>query len=161
MPLVDPMRLLDGIASRLLFHARLEAPRECVGVLLGRGHTALSIQPLANLAHTPGVFSAALRTSGYGNSQNLEDRDIIAIYHSHPTADLVPSMVDSDGWPNAKWLCVLVSPRLTVPAIRAYQLQQSKWLEVPIRQSAVAASLEDCCVHPVDRNLNRTVTFEE
>ena len=90
--LVVPASLLAALWA----HARREAPRECVGVLGGRGAAALALYPLANVASRPERAYRAddrelLRAFLAMRSEAL---DLVAIYHSHPHGPPGPSAED-------------------------------------------------------------------
>jgi len=77
-------------------HARIELPRECVGVLAGFNHQVSEIFPLVNI-HTTPTKSYNAWPEQLAQVQRLLPRlqlDMIAVYHSHPTADLKPSKSD-------------------------------------------------------------------
>ncbi|WP_193771044.1 Mov34/MPN/PAD-1 family protein [Candidatus Magnetaquicoccus inordinatus] len=105
------------LLNRILDHARRSLPAECVGLLSGQGKTASAWHPLPNQSQDGRRFYAdesaliqvlrQLRETG---------EDLVAIYHSHPDSEAVPSLTDRQQahYPNTLYLIVslLTSGRL-------------------------------------------------
>ena len=106
----------------MLAHAREEAPRECCGLLIGRGTTvansvrARNLDPKATryLIHPEDHF-AAIRAA------RADGLDVVGAYHSHPTSAPVPSATDiSEANSGADFLYVIVSPE--TDEVRGYRI---------------------------------------
>lgn len=94
------MAIMLEISSSALAALRGEAaraePRECCGLLLGRGTRIEAIAPAANLASTPetrfeidpAALIAAHRAARAGGAE------VVGYYHSHPRGAPVPSAAD-------------------------------------------------------------------
>ncbi len=86
-----PRHVLDDV----LAHAGEEAPRECCGILLGRGTRIVAHLRGANLA--PGTTRFLLdpkdhlRAIREGRASQL---DVVGFYHSHPHSRAYPSPTD-------------------------------------------------------------------
>jgi proteasome lid subunit RPN8/RPN11 len=99
--MVRPSRFLlpRAILEAMIAQARAEVPNECCGLLAGKpGEATCRIEqhfPLTNAAASPVRYDAEprdlLRASKAMRAVGL---DIVAIYHSHPTAPALPSRVD-------------------------------------------------------------------
>ena len=99
MTLIISTALLEDIRS----YARISAPNECCGLLLGdfepmsnharvtqlRPATNIAAQPLHRFEIDPGVLIAAHREARNGGPA------IIGHYHSHPSGPAQPSTVDA------------------------------------------------------------------
>jgi proteasome lid subunit RPN8/RPN11 len=95
--LLIPGRLLEEAIG----HVREALPNECCGLLAGRVETGVGVvttrftvgndlaSPTGYLTNARDLFAAfrAMRTDG---------TDVLAVYHSHPTSEPVPSRRDVD-----------------------------------------------------------------
>jgi proteasome lid subunit RPN8/RPN11 len=121
-----PAKFRDAIVA----HARDDAPRECCGLLAGQpGDLDLSTPGVELLRLTnaaPGLdFYEIDANDLFRVTRELDDtgRDIVAIYHSHPTGPARPSVTDIDlaFWPEAWYLIVsLDDPER--PDLRAFRI---------------------------------------
>lgn len=95
--LLVPTHILAG----LIRHARSEAPLECCGILGGlRTQSTWTVRSFHQIVNElasptrfrsePGSLFRALKAI------RLAGEDVVAIYHSHPTSDPIPSMIDRD-----------------------------------------------------------------
>ena len=115
-------------------HARNAAPQECCGLLLGEDEVARRVMRCRNVHPTPETrylidpqdVLAALRAS------HDFDRELVAIYHSHPRTQAYPSPTDRDEarWPAAAY--VLVSLRAEPPELFAYRIKEGAVREIPV-----------------------------
>ena len=95
--LLLPRRILQAMVE----HAQAELPNECCGVLAGKcdgqllrveaWHALVNAlaSPTKYLSDGPSMFKAdrAMRDAGHA---------ILAVYHSHPTSEPIPSRTDLD-----------------------------------------------------------------
>jgi proteasome lid subunit RPN8/RPN11 len=83
------------IHEAMITHCLRESPLEACGVLGGRAARVLSIHPLRNVAASEtrydGDPAELVQAFRWLRARNLE---ILAIYHSHPKGQAVPSAVD-------------------------------------------------------------------
>ena len=124
------LRLPRAMRDRIVDQARAELPRECCGLIGGLpGDLDLSgpraeLFPLGNAA--PGLdFYEIDANDLFRVTRELDagGRDIVAIYHSHPTGPARPSETDIElaFWPDAWYLiCSLDDP--TTPDLRAFRI---------------------------------------
>jgi proteasome lid subunit RPN8/RPN11 len=115
-------------------HARESAPLECCGLVLGEDDLARRVLRCRNVHPTPETrylvdmkqVLEAFRAS------NDFDRELVAIYHSHPRSPAVPSATDraEAQWPEAVY--VLVSLRSEPPEVFAYRIKDGALREIPI-----------------------------
>ena len=97
------------ILYRLLDHAQRSLPAECVGILSGQGRTILGWHPLTNQWQDGRRFLAdSTELIGLLRQLREEGRSLVALYHSHPQAEAVPSLTDLQQayYPEALYLIV-------------------------------------------------------
>lgn len=112
--------IASNVAEALLFHAKLEAPRECCGLLIGQANLATGFTPLNNESSKYGTFqltSSMLAVQRRIRSKGLE---VLAVYHSHPSAAAVLSVSDRRGIAASRLPWVVVSPHLGVGEISVH-----------------------------------------
>lgn len=126
-----------ALREEILAHALEDDPREACGLLIGLDGVAQSVvrcrndhpEPTARYRVSPDDLRRAI--AGMGD----EDRELVAIYHSHPRSQPAPSPTDREdarAWP--KPIYVLASWRTGAPELRAYRLEGDWMSEVPIEQ---------------------------
>lgn len=120
-PLEIPVRIHEAMVQ----HCRRESPLECCGVLGGIGARALSFHPLRNLAASETRFEAdPLALVQAWRWLREHGQEIVAIYHSHPRWQAVPSAVDRarNHWGDMPQIIVSL---LEDPAeVRAWRLEE-------------------------------------
>jgi proteasome lid subunit RPN8/RPN11 len=120
----------QAVVAEMLAHAREEAPRECCGLLIGRGEAvegsvrARNIDPRATrYLIDPDDHFAAIREA------RSRDRMVIGAYHSHPASAPVPSETDiAEANSGADFLYVIVS--LVGEDVRAFRFNDGRAIEV-------------------------------
>jgi proteasome lid subunit RPN8/RPN11 len=106
----------------MLAHAREEAPRECCGLLVGKGQSVVRSVRARNLDAKatrylidPEDHFAAIRTA------RAEGLEVVGAYHSHPSSTPVPSATDiAEANSGSDFLYVIVS--LVNEDVRAYRI---------------------------------------
>ncbi len=82
----------------MLEHAKAELPNECCGLLAGvRDGDVLRVEAcykLKNEAESPTEFFAANGLGEINAKMRACRHEIVAIYHSHPTSEPIPSNKD-------------------------------------------------------------------
>jgi proteasome lid subunit RPN8/RPN11 len=130
----EPLLVPSDILESLVAHCVGESPLECCGVLGGVGRQVLSHHPLGNVARSetryqgdPGDLVQAWR---WLRARGME---ILAIYHSHPRWEAVPSAVDrrENHWGEMPHL--IVSLLADTPTMRAWRLTAESQTELPWR----------------------------
>jgi proteasome lid subunit RPN8/RPN11 len=127
-----------AIHAAMLSHAAVELPNECCGLLAGRlietpdGHLGQVAHclPLINAAASPREFLstgesmfAAIREIRRHNAEEL------AIYHSHPTSDPIPSRTDLERNYSPRVVNLIISLKTGVPSIRCWWLGETDYRE--------------------------------
>ena len=116
--------------QEMLAHAREEAPRECCGLLVGRGEAVARIIRARNAdvkatryLIDPADHFAAIR------SARADGLEVIGAYHSHPSSAPVPSPTDiAEANCGSDFLYVIVSP--AGDDVRAYRIDGDKYVSV-------------------------------
>lgn len=104
---------IDARARRaIIAHARLESPRECCGLLVGRGAEVHFAAAVVNRATSPSRYRLddrahiALRRALRSFAPPLE---IVGVYHSHPSGRAWPSETDIAEAHYPEWCHVIVA----------------------------------------------------
>ena len=126
------IRIPGAIVADMLDHARLEAPHECCGLLIGADGAITRSVRARNLDAKPTRFLidpadhfAAIRDA------RAEGKEVIGAYHSHPASVAVPSQTDiaaANG--GSSFLYVIVS--LLNDEVRAYDCEDGQFVPVPL-----------------------------
>ncbi|MEO5349640.1 MAG: M67 family metallopeptidase [Magnetococcus sp. YQC-3] len=83
------------ILNRMLDHAQRAMPAECVGILSGNGQTILGWHPLTNQWQDGQRYLAdSAELIALLRQLREENRQLLAIYHSHPRSEASPSLAD-------------------------------------------------------------------
>lgn len=106
------MQIAPEVVAAILEHAREEAPRECCGLLIGRGRDVVRAVRARNLDPSlnrylidPADHFEAIRTA---RSSGLK---VIGGYHSHPAGEPIPSASDiAEASGGRDFLYVIVVP---------------------------------------------------
>jgi proteasome lid subunit RPN8/RPN11 len=123
-----PRRLLD----EMLAQAVAELPNECCGLLAGRDGWVTHRYPLRNALASPvryesdpkDLFAAYKDMRRHGTEE-------LAIYHSHPTSDPVPSRTDLErNFYGPAVVHIIISLKDAEPHVRAWRLRQTSYVEV-------------------------------
>jgi proteasome lid subunit RPN8/RPN11 len=128
--------LPQSLYQALLDHALSERPNECCGLLAGtRSEDIARVRrhfPLVNAAKQPEIeylseprsilaASRAIRAAG------LEE---VAVYHSHPTSEAVPSRKDCGQNAYGDWLMhLIISLKTGQPTLRGWWLYENRFEE--------------------------------
>jgi [CysO sulfur-carrier protein]-S-L-cysteine hydrolase len=128
--LVLPRQLYDDMIAQ----ARSELPNECCGLLAGRIVEPANQggQPLGLIVQRyPLINEAASRTEYLSKPESMfaaeRDRrkqglEFLAVYHSHPTSQPVPSRKDRERNYSTEMMNLIISLQAPVPLVRAWWL---------------------------------------
>jgi len=94
--MVMTLHIPEAMYEEMVQHAQAELPNECVGMLIGKSDgTVAEYLPLVNELKSPTRFLtepySMLRAEKRCRELKLE---VLAIFHSHPTSEPVPSKYD-------------------------------------------------------------------
>ncbi|HEY7427522.1 MAG TPA: M67 family metallopeptidase [Gemmataceae bacterium] len=129
------LNISRSVYEGMLWHARAERPLECCGLLAGVigadgvGEVRLRY-PLLNAAASPVEFeSDPASLFSALNDIHRQEMEVLAVYHSHPTSEPIPSRKDlARNWsPNV--VNFIVSLASTPPFVRAWWLSAEAYRE--------------------------------
>lgn len=129
------IRIPRSIIDEIIEHARIEQPRECCGLLGGRGSQAFTVYPLQNKSPEPEkrYFAAPEDLFEAMKQMRTAEDSLIAIYHSHPFGPCYPSQTDIDlaFYPQAFYLIVSLDP---VTELRVFRIIDQEVIEAAIEE---------------------------
>ena len=113
-----------AVVREMLAHAREEAPRECCGLMVGRGDAIARSVRARNLDATatrylidPEDHFAAIRGA------RADGLEVVGAYHSHPSSAPIPSATDiAEADSGSDFVYVIVSP--LGDDVRAYRIDE-------------------------------------
>jgi [CysO sulfur-carrier protein]-S-L-cysteine hydrolase len=127
------IRISLQILEALLTDARAHAPNESCGLLSGRNSIITNFHPAQNASPTPKTNYEIAPPDLFQIMRKIRknNRELLAIYHSHPTTENAPSPTDiaHSYYPEAAH--IIVSPQSKAP-IRAFQIRESQVTELSI-----------------------------
>lgn len=122
------------IHDAMVAHCRMESPRECCGILGGVAPVVSLFYPLGNALASETRYDAdpndLIRTV-----VDLREREaaMLAIYHSHPKWEAVPSRADLELNFYGPLPRIIVSLLTTPPVVRTWRLHATSFEELPWR----------------------------
>lgn len=127
-----PLEIPAGVVAAMVAHCLREAPLECCGLLGGVAPRVSSFHPLRNAAADPETRYDADPNDLIDAVTGLRRRDaeILAIYHSHPKWEAVPSRTDLDQNYYGAVPRIIVSLLSDPPDVRAWRLGPDDFEEV-------------------------------
>ncbi|HJT78672.1 MAG TPA: M67 family metallopeptidase [Gemmataceae bacterium] len=127
-----------GVVEEMLAQAQAELPNECVGLLAGqvteeggrRLGRVVARYPLVNAAASPREYLSD-PASMFAAHKDMRRRglDVLAIYHSHPTSEAVPSRTDLARNYSAEVVNFIISLAGAEPQVRGWWLTDSDYRE--------------------------------
>jgi proteasome lid subunit RPN8/RPN11 len=138
-----PVRLLipRQIYAEMVIQAQAELPNECCGFLAGRfpGSAPAGEQEWKVLSRYPLVNKAASPVEYFAHEDSLIRShvamralglDVMAVYHSHPTTEPVPSRKDLERNYLGEVVHLIISLRTKVPVMKGWWLTEHNYSEV-------------------------------
>lgn len=125
-------------AKAIVQHAVSEAPREACGVIGGVGERAVRIVPLSNVAPDPHHFYQ-LDTDALDQavrSFRVDGLSLIAIYHSHPRGEPIPSPTDVEAAPRLAVTHLIVGLKHHEPRLAGWYVQSGQVERVELHVGA-------------------------
>ena len=128
------MTTTRDVRDRLIAHAREESPRECCGLLLGRGDEVAEARRARNVASSPETRFVIdpkdhIDARRDGRARGLE---ILGFYHSHPHGAAVPSATDlaEATYPGCAY--AIIGLGADVPEVRVFEVANGNFHERPL-----------------------------
>jgi [CysO sulfur-carrier protein]-S-L-cysteine hydrolase len=135
MPSFDRLDIPDLLVQEMIDHARNDLPNECCGLLAGRVQDgvglAISRFPIANDEASPREYFSNARDMLFAfRAMRESGQELLAIYHSHPTSEPVPSKRDVEqNTYGESVIHVIVSLATPQAVIRAWWLTETGYRE--------------------------------
>lgn len=90
-----PLHIPPACLEAMLAHCRRELPNEACGFLAGRDGVVMDVLPLVNERASPTAFRTEARSVFAAfRAMRAGGTELLALYHSHPTGEPVPSRRD-------------------------------------------------------------------
>jgi proteasome lid subunit RPN8/RPN11 len=127
--MIPPFRLTlpAQFVEEMVAHARADLPNECCGLLAGTLQAGVGRverrYPLTNAAASPVEYLSDARDM-FAAMRDMRQRGIeeLAVYHSHPTSDPIPSKTDRDRNYSPEVVNLIISLKNSTPSLRAWWL---------------------------------------
>ena len=127
--MTGPFRLAvpRPIYQAMLAHARAELPAECCGLLAGTiegevGRVTMHL-PLVNARASPTEYESEPRSLFAAHkAMRAAGTEVLAVYHSHPTTDPVPSRHDLERNYSESVVNLIIGLRHPEPEVRGWWL---------------------------------------
>jgi [CysO sulfur-carrier protein]-S-L-cysteine hydrolase len=129
---VLPLEIPADLHGAMIAHCRRDDPLECCGILGGVPPRVLSLHPLRNIDASKTRYTAdpkeLIQALVWLREQQ---REILAIYHSHPRWEAVPSATDltQNYW--GEMPRIIVSLLADPPDVRVWRLRPDSFQELP------------------------------
>jgi len=128
MSLDAKLQISRRVYEEMLAQAVAELPNECCGLLAGQGGRVTHRYPLTN------VLASPVRYESYPFAADKDMRqqgtELLAIYHSHPATEPVPSRTDLErNFYGDAVVHLIISLKEGVPTMRAWRLGETSYRE--------------------------------
>lgn len=131
-----PARLLlpRPIYRAMVEHAQTELPNECCGLLAGERDgealRALVWYPLVNEAASPIEYRSEPRSMFLADREMRKSNyEVVAIYHSHPTSEPIPSRTDLQRNYSPNVVNLIIGLNGADPLVRGWWLTENAFEE--------------------------------
>ncbi len=117
--------------DEMLAQAVAELPNECCGLLAGRGSRVTHRYPLTNALASPVRYESDPQAMFAAfKDMRIEGTEVLAIYHSHPTSDPVPSRTDLErNYYGPEVVHIIISLKQGARALRTWHLEPDAYRE--------------------------------
>jgi [CysO sulfur-carrier protein]-S-L-cysteine hydrolase len=130
----EPLEIPCDLHDAMVAHCVRESPLECCGILGGTPPRVSSFHPLRNelasptcyRAHSQDLIEAVVWLRGRGD-------EMLAIYHSHPRWEAVPSLTDLRENYYGPMPRIIVSLLNDTPDVRIWRLDPDSYQELSWR----------------------------
>lgn len=130
-----PLLIPADILGLMLDHCRREAPLECCGILGGIFPLVSSFHPLRNAAASPTAYDADPLEIIAANRRMRERGEVyLAIYHSHPRWEALPSRADLERNFYGLTPRIIVSLLHEPPDVRLWRFYRKHYRELPWKE---------------------------
>lgn len=127
-PQAKSLSLTQNLLEEIIEHCRDGYPHEACGIVSGKRGRAEQVHPMANVASHPKQRYLLDPREQIAVFRDMQDagREVVAIFHSHPSTPAYPSDTDIDlaFYPDAFY--VIVSLAVEPPDVRAFRIDPGK-----------------------------------
>lgn len=138
----DSLVVPAAVLAVVVAHARAVFPAEAVGYLAGAGNVVSHFFPIRNELASPTAFRTDPRDAlAAHKAMRAAGVELLAVAHSHPTTEAVPSRHDLSGNPYGDavvWL--IVGLAAAEPDVRAWRLTETDFIPVRVVVSDASGS---------------------
>ncbi len=133
-PAEEPLEIPRDLHDAMVAHCVRDSPLECCGILGGVPPRVSSFHPLRNEFASPTSYRADSRELVKAVVE-LRERNaaILAIYHSHPRWEAIPSQTDLRENHYGTLPRIIVSLLDETPDVRIWRLESDSYHELPWR----------------------------
>lgn len=132
------LQIPSRLYEEMLAQAVAELPNECCGIFAGRDGRVTQRYPLTNALDSPVRYESEPRAM-FAATKDMRTRgaELLAIYHSHPTSDPIPSRTDLErNFYGSAVVHLIVSLKEGTPTVQAWHLDEATyrpaaWCVVP------------------------------
>jgi [CysO sulfur-carrier protein]-S-L-cysteine hydrolase len=122
----------------MLQHAQSELPNECCGILAGvpdgDALRVIAWYPLVNEAASPVEYRSDARSMFEATKQmRHHGQEIVAVYHSHPTSEPIPSRTDLERRYSDDVIHLIMGLAGPQPVLRGWWLTATDYDEATLR----------------------------
>ncbi|WP_158598221.1 Mov34/MPN/PAD-1 family protein [Falsibacillus albus] len=126
------MKLSRQLYNQLIHFVERELPKEACGILGGVNDHILSIFALPNESNTNKNF--------YVRQEHVEivfnklahyEQEVLAIYHSHPNSNPIPSQSDIQFHPDSQVKMAIMSYKNGNPQLKIYRIINGIYINIP------------------------------
>ncbi len=123
------------LTQKLLHLAQISPEQEVCGLIGGQGNFARSCYPVNNISEQPAIRFEMDPEQQIAAMKTMRDKDeqLLAIYHSHPSAAAEPSQRDIQlaSYPDAVYLLISLNTK-GVLEMRGFHIQQGQTREIQL-----------------------------
>jgi proteasome lid subunit RPN8/RPN11 len=126
------LQISRQVYEEMVAQAIAELPNECCGLLAGHGERVTHRYPLTNALASPVRYESKPESLFAAfKDMRREGTELLAIYHSHPTSEPVPSRTDLErNFYGPEVVHVIISLKEGGPVVRAWHLELGTYREV-------------------------------
>jgi len=131
MSLEGKLQIQRRLWDEMLAQAVAERPHECCGLLAGRAGRVSHRYPLSNALASPVRYESEPKALFAAfKDMRQQGTELLAIYHSHPTSEPVPSRTDlENNFYGTAVVHFIVSLQGEVPVVRGWRLGETSYSE--------------------------------
>ena len=131
--MAEAITLREAVRAEIVAHARAEAPRECCGLLVGRGPVVDECVASPNVDPNPNRYEIDARLHVATNRRlRGSGREVIGAYHSHPHSPAWPSPSDVAEAYYPEFIWIIASLAGADPELKAFRVADGQVIELAI-----------------------------